>query len=147
MFSDGLSVLALVFSILGAIFTLVGFVMTVAIITAFVGLPFLVLGLGFLISGLAVGQSRYKRARQTVEVLKTGDAVEGQIVGVEENLNVRINQQHPWKIRYQFQALGRAYDGEVSTLNVPGPALQPGQRAWVLYLPNTPEHNSLYPHP
>jgi hypothetical protein len=147
MFTDGWGVVALVFTILGAVFTLVGGGLTLGIITAFVGLPFLVMGLVFLVSGLAIAQWRYRLARQTVEVLKIGDAVEGQIVSVEQNFNVRINQRHPWTIRYQFQALGQPYTGQVSTLNVPGPTLQPGQRAWVLYLPNTPERNALYPHP
>jgi len=147
MFTDGAAVVALVFSILGAVFTLIGFVMTVAIVTAFVGLPFLALGLVFLVVGLAITQRRLKAARETVEVLKTGQATEGQITGLEENLNVRINQRHPWTIRYMFTALGQTYSGQVNTLNYPGPLLQPGQPTWVLYLPNTPERNALYPHP
>jgi heme exporter protein B len=32
-------------------------------------------------------------------------------------------------------------------LHVPGAALQPGQAASVLYLPQAPQYNSLYPHP
>lgn len=147
MFTDGWAVAALVFSILGAVFTLVGFVTTIAIITAFIGLPFLVLGLGFLIGGLAIIQRRLKSARETVEVLKTGQATEGQITGLEENYNVRINERHPWTIRYMFQVGGQNYTGQVNTLNMPGPLLQPGQPAWVLYLPNTPQRSALYPHP
>jgi len=35
----------------------------------------------------------------------------------------------------------------VTTLNTPSAALQPGQPARVLYLPQAPQYNSLYPHP
>jgi hypothetical protein len=64
---------------------------------------------------------------------------------MQENLNVRINHRHPWMIRYTFQANGQLYEGNVSTLNRPN--YQPGQRVYVLYLPQNPEYNALYPHP
>lgn len=147
MFTDGSAVVSLVFTILGAVFTLVGFVTTIAIITAFIGLPFLLLGVALLIGGLAMMRSRLAKARETVEVLKVGESTEGQITGLEENYNVRINGRNPWTIRYMFQAGGQNYTGQVNTLNMPGPLLQPGQPTWVLYLPNTPEKNVLYPHP
>jgi hypothetical protein len=60
---------------------------------------------------------------------------------------VRVNNQHPWNIWYQFQVQSQSFEGKVSTLNTPGPNLQPGQPATVLYAPLAPQHNSLYPHP
>ncbi len=147
MWGSGQSVVALVFGILGSVFTLVGAALTAGIITAFVGLPFLVLGLVFLLAGGVLGYLSYQKARRIVGVLRAGIAAEGKIVGVTENLNVRVNQRHPWTIRYQFQVTGREYEGQVSTLNAPGVDLQIGRRAWVLYLPQSPEDNALYPHP
>jgi Protein of unknown function (DUF3592) len=145
--TDGWAIAAFVFGLLGAIFTLVGVVLTLAIITAFVGIPFAGLGLLFLGGGAAVAVWRYQEAQKVVRVLQVGEAVEGQIAQVEENLHVRVNARHPWVIQYQFRVGGQTYEGQVSTLNAPGAALQPGQRACVLYLPQTPDRNVLYPHP
>jgi hypothetical protein len=145
--TDGAAIVAFVFLLLGAIFTFLGFILTVAIITAFVGLPFAGIGLILLAVGGGIGRSRYQTMQRTVEVLKTGQAAAGKIVNVEENLYVRVNQRHPWTITYQFQVGGQARQGKVTTLNVPGASLQPGKKAWVLYLPEAPEHNTLYPHP
>jgi hypothetical protein len=147
LMSDGWGVVSFVFVLLGAIFALLGAALTAAIITAFVGLPFLVLGLAFLAGGGAVMNSRFQSARQIVAVLRTGQPATGQISSVEENFNVRINNQHPWTITYAFRVQDQEYQGSVNTLNLPGPELQPGRAACVLYLPEAPQHNSLYPHP
>ncbi len=147
LFSDGWAMAALIFGLVGAIFTFVGLILTLGIITAFVGIPFAGLGLLLLVGGGGVVVWRYQAAQQTVEVLRGGTAVEGQIVQVEENVQVRVNRRHPWVIRYTFRVGGRAYAGQVSTLNMPGTRLQVGHRACILYLPNAPEQNVLYPHP
>lgn len=145
--SDGWAIAALVFGILGAVFILVGAGLTLGILTAFVGIPFLALGLLFLGAAAAAAAWRYQEARKVVGVLQSGEAVEGQITQVEENLRVQVNGRSPWIIRYEFVFNGQGYDGEVSTLNTPGAALQAGRRAYVLYLPQEPERNVLYPHP
>ncbi len=145
--SEGWGVVGLIFFVLGGVFAAIGAVLTVVIITAFVGLPFLLLGLVFLAVGGVLAYSRYQSARQTVAVLRMGQPASGQIARVEENLNVRVNNQHPWTIAYSFRVQERDYLGSVNTLNPPGPDLQPGRPACVLYLPTAPEYNSLYPHP
>jgi len=147
LMSDGLAVVALVFGLLGVIFTLVGVGLTLGIVTAFVGIPFSLLGLLFLAAGAAIGAWRYLEAQRGVEVLRVGEAAEGQIVRVEQNQSVRINGRSPWVIGYRFNLDGRTYEGQVSTLNEPGSALQVGKRSYVLVLPQSPERNSLYPHP
>ena len=145
--TDGWAIACLVFGLLGAIFTLVGVPLTLAMVTAFVGVPFAALGLLFLAGATALGAWRYREAQQTVAVMRTGEAVEGRIVELTQNLNVRINGRNPWVIRYEFHAAGQPYEGKVSTLQTPGPALQQGQRACVLYLPQAPARNVLYPRP
>jgi len=87
------------------------------------------------------------RKQMTLQVLRQGQATRGQIDTVEENYNVRVNRRHPWAIGYHFQVAGRNYAGKETTLNRPGPHLQPGRAVSVLYLPDTPEHHALYPHP
>ncbi len=147
LWSDGWGVAGFIFTVLGAIFGLVGLGLTVAVVTAFVGLPFLILGLVFVTLGGVLLSARYQRAMRTVGVLRVGEPTTGQITRVEQNLAVRVNIQHPWKITYQFRVQDLPYEGQVTTLNMPSVALQPGQAARVLYLPQAPQYNSLYPHP
>lgn len=147
MASDGWAIAALVFGLLGAVFSVVGVALTLGVVTAFLGIPFAAFGILFLVGGAAAAAWRYQEAQKSVEVLRSGEAVEGIITQVEINPHVRINGRNPWLIRYQFRANGQAYEGSVSTLNSPGPALQAGQRAYVLYLAQAPERNVLYPHP
>jgi hypothetical protein len=132
---------------IGAIFFLVGALLTIGIITAFVGIPFALVGLALLGGGAGVTIWRYQVAKQTVEVMRNGQAVIGQIAGVDENLSVEVNGRHPWTITYRFQAVGRDYEGRVTTLHAPGPGLRPGRPGYVLYLPDDPRRNALYPHP
>ena len=147
LFSDGWAIAALVFVLLGFIFTVVGGGLTIAIVTAFVGIPFLLLGLLLLGAGVAVEVWRLSEARKTMLVLRTGAAAEGQITEVAENYHVRINERNPWVIHYQFSQGNQAYTGKVSTLNPPGDNLQVGKRAFILFLPQDPQRNALYPHP
>lgn len=145
--SDGWAIAALVFLILGGVFTILGVALTIAIVTIFVGLPFAALGLLFLAAGTGVGYWRYKEMQAVVDVLRVGDAAVGQILSVDQNYSVRVNGRSPWLIRYQFQHDGLGYEGQVSTLNTPGASLQAGKEAYILYLPQIPNKNTLYPHP
>jgi membrane protein implicated in regulation of membrane protease activity len=145
--SDGFAIVAGVFALLGGIFSLVGIVLTIGIITAFVGIPFALIGFLFLGAGAAVLYWRYQSAQKIARVLREGQATEGHILSVEQNFAVRVNNRHPWTISYSFQANGRSYTGSITTLNPPGQQIQLQKPACVLYLPEAPETNSLYPHP
>ena len=145
--ADGGAIAGGIFALLGAIFLFVGVPLTIGIITAFVGLPFAGLGIVVLGVGGLVLVRRYEAAQKTVSVLRQGAAAPGRILEVRENYNVTVNNRHPWTITYQFQMNGRDYEGKVSTLNRPDPQLQPEKAAYVLYLPEAPEVNTLYPHP
>jgi hypothetical protein len=147
LLSDGWAIASFVLGLVGFIFTSVGGGLTIGIVTAFVGIPFTLLGILLFGAGAAVAILRYQEAQKILMVLRVGEPVEGQIAQVDENLGVEINGRHPWVIGYQFRVDGQTYAGQVSTLNPPGPALQPGQPACVLYLPQIPRLNVLYPHP
>jgi hypothetical protein len=147
LLTDGAVIPFAILGLMGLIFTLVGGALTLAIITAFVGIPFAILGLAFLGGAGALYYWRYGEAQKVVRVLRYGEAAVGQIARVEQNLVVRVNGRYPWTIAYGFQAGGRSYTGQVTTLYSPGPALQPERAACVLYLPTAPEVNGLYPHP
>jgi len=147
VFQTGGGIVGLVFGLLGFVFSVVGAGLTLAIITAFLGIPFLILGLAFLVIGAGLFLSRYQNALKVVHVLQEGQARRGQITAVEQNDHVRINGRYPWVIHYQFQLDGQLQAGQVSTLNPPGDKYQAGKAVWVLYLPEAPRWNSIYPHP
>ena len=147
LLTDGWGILAFIFGLLGVIFSLVGAGLTLGIVTAFVGIPFLLIGLPFLAVALGVGKWRYDHASQVVNVLRIGESTQGQIMDVQKDYSVRVNRQHPWVIRYQFQVNGQNYEGNVRTLNPVGASLQTGKTVCILYLPNSPQWNSIYPHP
>ncbi len=145
--SDGWGLSALILGFIGVIFSVVGAALTLGVVTAFVGIPFLALGIVFLGLGISGLVWRHGHAQKIVNVLRMGQAARGQIAEVGENYSVEVNGRHPWVIRYQFQVIGQGYEGHVSTLNPPGQDFQAGKPAWVLYLPDDPNLNSIYPHP
>ena len=82
-----------------------------------------------------------------VNVLRWGQAVRGQVTSVREDQMVSVNNRHPWVIEYSFPAHGQEVKGSLATLNNPAETLQPGQPAYVLYMPDAPQYSALYPHP
>lgn len=139
--------MAVVFTLIGAIFGLVGVVLTISIVAAFVGLPFAGIGALFLIIGVPILVWRYQDAQGTLEVLQVGTPAMGQITSVHQNYNIRVNGRYPWSILYQFELLGQAYEGKVTTLSQPDLSQQPDKPVYVLYLQGNPERNTIYPHP
>ncbi len=147
MSTDAGSIGGFVVMMVGFIFGIVGVGLTAGIITAFVGIPFAVLGLAMLVGGAGMVYWRYQEKHKIVAVLQTGQTARGQIIAVDENMAVSINNRHPWNIRYGFIYNGQNWEGSTTTLNTPGPNLQPGQATWVLYMPESPELNAIFPHP
>ena len=145
--ADGWGVAGGIILFIGMTFIVVGGVLTAAFVTAFVGIPFLLLGLAMAGVGGIGFVSRYNQARRTVQVLQQGEPLRGQIASIERNYSVQVNGRSPWVLRYRFQVGGQDYQGKVSTLNDPDPALRAGSPACILYLPTDPSQNALYPHP
>lgn len=145
--SDGWAIAGGVFLFMGAIFGAVGIGLTLGIITAFVGLPFAGLGILMLAAGGGLLAWRFQEAQRTIEVLKAGEAVLGQMVAVYQNLNVRVNGRHPWTAEYRYVVAGRPYEGKVVTLVRPDLRLQAGEEVYVLYQPGEPGQSTIYPHP
>ncbi len=145
LWTDGWSITAFVFCLLGGIFTVLGFSLTAAVVAAFVGVPFLLIGLPFLGAGVAVAAWRYRHAQQVLTVLRTGEAVLGQIADASERTYISINNRHPWTITYRFQVAGQEQVGTATTLRAPDWRHGPGQPVYVLYLPDNPAQNTIYP--
>ncbi len=147
MASDGWSITAMIFGLIGGIFFIVGVPLTIAVITAFVGLPFALLGLAFLAGGIGVLFWRYRETHKVIDCLRVGQPVRGEILEAEENFNVSVNNRHPWNITYEFILNNQIYDSKLSTLNANARQLQKGQAVCVLYLPDNPAVNTIFPRP
>jgi membrane protein implicated in regulation of membrane protease activity len=145
--ADGWAIAGGVLALLGAIFGVVGLALTLSIIAALVGLPFLGVSALLLVMGAPLLVWRYQHAQRILEVLEHGQATLGRIVGVHQSYHVRINGRYPWTVRYRFQLQGRTYEGTVTTLSRPDLSEQPGKPAYVLYAPDDPQVNVLYPMP
>jgi len=145
--TDAWTIAAFVFIILGAPFTFLGLALALAAVTWPIGILFVLIGLLFLLGGAAVVLWRYQNVKKIAEAIRAGETVEGQIVKVEKIMYIRAGTRRPWKIHYQFRVDGQTYTGQVRTWQKPGSALQPGQYAYVLYLPQAPQWNVLYPQP
>ena len=141
LFSEGWAIAAGVFVLLGAIFFLIG----IPLLLVFVGIVFVPLGLLFLAVGVPIIIWRYQKAQQTLNVLRMGEAVLGNIVDITENFAVEVNGRHPWTITYGFEVDGDTYEGQTTTLRPVGFTHHPGQPMYVLYLPDDPRQNTVYP--
>jgi hypothetical protein len=132
-------------TIAGGVFGLVGLVLTLTLVAAFVGLPFAGLGALLLLIGVPLLVWRYTEARRMVEVLRTGDAVRGEIVEVRQNYQVEINGRHPWTVVYRFRVDRREYGGKVTTLSRPDLSQRPGKPVYVIHASGAPQQNTIYP--
>jgi hypothetical protein len=139
-------------AILGSIFFLVGLVIlgaaTMAMFPAF-RLPdslfFTLFNLGFVVFGAIFFLRAFQKSLRTVKILRDGQAALGEISDVSMNYRVRINRRHPWVIQYSFKVFGGEYHGKLSTLSQPDADQAPGKAIYVLYHPDDPKKNTLYP--
>lgn len=147
MFTDGWGIVSLILLFMGVVFAITGGGLTLGLITAIVGLPFLCLGVGFLGGGAYLFNWRWGIAQTQLNVLRHGQSATGEVTKLEQDYNVTVNGRNPWRISYKFNLKGEEYQGVVTTLNDPADNLAPGRPVAILYLPDAPQHNGLYPHP
>jgi hypothetical protein len=141
LMSDGWSIVAAIFAFIGATFALIG----IPLMLVVVGFVFVPLGLIFLGLGIPVLIWRYTKTQQTLNVLRMGEPVLGTIVDIHENVAVEVNGRHPWTITYGFVVNGDEYEGKTTTLRPVGFTHQVAQSTYVLYLPDDPAQNTIYP--
>jgi hypothetical protein len=141
-------IVGFVFALLGGIFSLVGCAtlpMALLVVPVFVGVPFALIGLAMLAAGVGLIVWRVQEAKKIVALLADGLATQGRIAEVTQNFNVRVNGRYPWTIHYSYQVGGSQYQGQVSTLSMPGVGYQPGMLVPVLYAAAEPAASTLYP--
>lgn len=86
-----------------------------------------------------------KSAESVLRAFRKGVAVEGRIASVTIDTSQSINEKHPWKLVYHFEADGFENEGVLvswdSTIN----NRSRGQPLWVLYVEIDPSQNTIYP--
>lgn len=112
--------------IIGGVFTLcLGW----TVIFALIGAPMLYIG--------------WTRAQGKLRALAFGQSSPGRIVDIDRDHSVTINNQHPWKIVYSYNAGGRALEGWVHAWQ--RPAFVPDDPIWVVWGPDDPTRSCLWP--
>lgn len=147
MWADGIGVSSIAFLIIGILLIITGVVKSLLDSQNFDAS--LISGFGWFItvSSAAIGFWSYWEARQKVQVLRIGQAALGRILTVEQRAESQSTTTHTWVIHYNCIANGKRIRGKLLTRIPPGKRLQAGNQVWVLYLPDKPKKNTIYPHP
>jgi len=99
-----------------------------------------------LLVGLSALQYGLKEARNTLAAFRRGKAVKGTVTSVRSDPTTRINGRHPWDIVYSFDVDGQIFEGKTQTPDAEtSNRLQGRPPAWVLYVEDAPERNTIYP--
>ncbi len=87
----------------------------------------------------------YQAGMNKVRPYKDGVAVLGEVGNVYKNPLVNVNGRNPYTVEYLFRADGRPFEGQMDTWSSAVIDLEKGQPLHVLYLPEDPLQNVIYP--
>lgn len=121
---------------------LVGLVLGVGAGVGAGGVIFFVVGAAIETVGVGLGLWRRAELRARARLRDHGMVCEGLVLTVEQNLHVRVNRRHPWRVRYRYNAGGRDYEGTESIMDLPA-TVKPGGRVAVAYDMANPQHSAL----
>lgn len=137
------AIVGTIFAAFGALFALIG-----------VGLCFVLLplGLGFFGFGALFGtigwllrSASRKSALRQIDALTRGHVAEGQLIGVRQDFSETINGRNPYRIEYVFYVNGQPLGGSTKGWDIVNMLRQPGEPLWVVFLPEDPGTNSIWP--
>lgn len=124
----------------GCVFSIVG--VAGALPFLFIGL---LIGLVFLLIG---GISMYLGIRKGLSKIRPyefGRSTLGEITEIYRDTSVEVNGRSPWAVLYQFKVGDDAIEGKSRTWKYAPRMKAVGDKVYVLYLPEDPEQNALYP--
>lgn len=134
-------IFAAVGTILGGSFLLIGLVKSAPIVFPILGIVFLLvfggIGYGVLFAGM-------QGSRAKLKALSEGASALGTIDDIFLDNSIEMNGRLPWKVMYSFTANGGRQTGG-QHLWQPDYSLEPGFPVYVVYLPEDPGNNSIYP--
>lgn len=133
-----------IFAPLGMVFGVIGCVLLFVFLP--VGLPFTLIGVVFTSIGIPLFIVGYNKAQQTVQVLQNGETAEGEIIDVYQDQTLSVNGRHPWVVEYEFTIQDEVYVSKMRSLERRLPDhLQVDAPAYVLFSPDDPKVNTLFP--
>lgn len=96
---------------------------------------FTLLGLGMFVVGL-------RQVQRRIDTYRNGHAARGTVVEVLLDRSIAINGRSPWRVTYTYNVMGISHSGSAHTWH---PIVEPGSPVHVLYMPNEPGNNAVYP--
>lgn len=97
---------------------------------------------GFAFFGAVVWLAGHVVRARAVRLFQEGKEAHALVTSVEQDLNIRLNNRHPWVVRYRSD--DGKIEGEQSFYDLERPEAEPGQRVIVLYDPAAPGRSVLW---
>ncbi len=101
-------------------------------------------GGGIAMVALGLWLAGWSRKRSGMRVFRDGLEASGEVVNVRQDLAVRVNGQHPWKVDYSFWASKGGATRGTETFWGDKPAVKVGESVVVLYDPERPAQCALW---
>lgn len=142
-----------VFPLVGLIFLLIGFPLGLIFIILGIVLPgmwvfivgggsvggiFTLLGGAMLFAGIQSGLRK-------IRPFEHGQATVGEVVELFRDRSIQVNGRNPWRIIYTFKVHGAPYEGKVLSWQHAPQSQAVGNKIFVLYMPDDPDQNVVYP--
>lgn len=97
-----------------------------------------------LFAGVVLYAIGWRQKARAIAVFRDGVEASAETLSVERNYKVRMNGQHPWRVRYRFQANGESYEAATHYWTIRAPTTKPGSRIVVLHDPKGPERSVIW---
>lgn len=120
----------------GNVMSMIGFIFTVVFFWSII----------FPIIGIFIWRKGIKDANDELIPLAQGDSTIGEIENIAVDYSKKINGRSPFTVTFLFTANGQKYRGSVGNIfdNI-DIQKQPGDKVWVVYMPQNPELSSIWP--
>jgi len=140
-------------ALVGLIFLLIGFPLGLIFTILGITLPgmwlFIVIGGGvggiFTLLGGAMLYFGIREGLGKIRPFEHGQATIGEVIEMYRDPTVSINGRNPWAIIYTFKVHGLTYEGKAISWKYAPQTQAEGNRVHVLYLPDDPDQNAIYP--
>ena len=127
--------IGIIFTILGI--TLPGMVLFI-IIGGSLGSIFTLLGGGMVYFGI-------QEVLGKIRPYEHGQAAVGEVIDIYRDHSISMNGRNPWAILYSFKAHGQPYQGKELSWKFNPKTQAVGNKLYVLFMPDDPDQNVIYP--
>lgn len=100
----------------------------------------------FPIIGIILWKKGADRAARQLAALQHGTPTRGRLLSVQIDTTQAINNQHPWRIDYEFDTYNSGVQrGTCSAWDKISDRRKPGDVLWVVYSETNPSQNAIWP--